>query len=326
MGDLINNDTLNVVYSTDDNYAQHTGVSIISLLDNNRHFLNIEIYIIDNNISSENREKLVSIVDKYDRQLTFIDFSEYKNKLKLNMEWSISISSYARLFLSDMLPSHIDKVLYYDCDTIIVDKLDEIWNEDISNYFLAGVKDTVNSNIKIAVGMNKSDDYINAGMLLINLKKWRQDNITDRFLDFIEQNNGKVTHHDQGVINGTLNGCIKILPLKFNVMTVFYTMKREDIIKYYNIDWDFYSEEEINEAINYPVYIHFTPGFVYRPWIKGCKHPKKDIYWKYLRITPWSNFKSLKDTSKIHIKIINNIYQRLPFRLANRITKLIEMI
>ena len=57
MGDLINNDTLNVVYSTDDNYAQHTGVSIISLLDNNRHFLNIEIYIIDNNISSENREK-----------------------------------------------------------------------------------------------------------------------------------------------------------------------------------------------------------------------------------------------------------------------------
>ena len=135
-----------------------------------------------------------------------------------------------------------------------------------------------------------------------------------------------MTHHDQGVRKGSLNGCIKILPLKFNVMTVFYTMKREDIIKYYNIDWDFYSEEEINEAINYPVYIHFTPGFVYRPWIKGCKHPKKDIYWKYLRITPWSNFKSLKDTSKIHIKIINNIYQRLPFRLANRITKLIEMI
>lgn len=321
MGDLINNDTLNVVYSTDDNYAQHTGVSIISLLDNNRHFLNIEIYIIDNNISAENREKLVSIVDKYNRKLTFIDFSEYKNKLKLNMEWSISISSYARLFLSDMLPRNINKVLYYDCDTIIVDKLDEIWNEDISNYFLAGVKDTVNSNIKIAVGMNKNDDYINAGMLLINLKKWRKDNITDKFLGFIEQYNGKVTHHDQGVINGMLNGFIKILPLKFNVMTVFYTMKREDIIKYYNIDGDFYSEDEINEAINYPVYIHFTPGFVSRPWVRGCKHPKKHLYWKYLEYTQWSEFKPIRDDSQIKVKIVNWIYRNIPFNISNFIFK-----
>lgn len=319
--DIMNNDTLNIVYSTDDNYAQHTGVSIISLLDNNRHFLNIEIYIIDNNISAENRDKLVSIVDKYNRKLIFIDFSEYKNKLKLNMEWSISISSYARLFLSDMLPSHIDKVLYYDCDTIIVDKLDEIWDEDISNYFLAGVKDTVNSNIKIAVGMNKNDDYINAGMLLINLKKWRQDNITDKFLGFIEQYNGKVIHHDQGVINGMLNGLIKILPLKFNVMTVFYTMKREEIIKYYNIDGDFYSEYEINEATHSPVYIHFTPGFVSRPWVKGCKHPQKKLYWKYLNISPWKDFKPIKDDSPIQVKIVNLIYRNLPFNISKFIVK-----
>lgn len=322
MGDLINNDTLNVVYSTDDNYAQHTGVSIISLLDNNRHFLNIEIYIIDNNISAENRDKLVSIVDKYNRKLTFIDFSEYENKLKLNMEWSISISAYARLFLSDMLPSHINKVLYYDCDTIIVDKLDEIWNEDISNYFLAGVKDTVNSNIKIAVGMNKNDDYINSGMLLINLRKWRKDNITDKFLGFIEQYNGKVTHHDQGVINGMLNGFIKILPLKFNVMTVFYTMKREEIIKYYNIDGDFYSEDEINEAINYPVYIHFTPGFVSRPWVRGCKHPKKQLYWKYISISPWSDFKCIKDSSKFQVKAINWLFKNFGINFVQKITSI----
>ena len=78
---------LSVVYSSDDKYAQHTGVSIISLLDNNRHFDDIDIYIIDNEISIENKKKLNSIVKDYDRKVEYIDFSKYKNQLKLNMEW-----------------------------------------------------------------------------------------------------------------------------------------------------------------------------------------------------------------------------------------------
>lgn len=307
---------LAVVYSSDDNYAQHTGVSIISLLDNNKHFDDIQIYIIDNEISKTNKDKLIDIINKYERKIYFVDFNEYKNRLKLNMQWNISISSYARLFVSSMLPHNLDKVLYFDCDTVIVNRLDELWNTNMNKYYVAGVADTVSNSTKSAVGIVSDGKYINAGMLLINLKRWREDNIEDKFIEFININNGRVTHHDQGVINGVLHNKLKIIPPKFNLMTVYYTMKREDIISYYKIDSEFYSEDIIQESLKNPVYIHFTPGFTTRPWIKGCKHPKKQIYLDYLEKTPWKNAKLEKDKSKFRVKVINLMYRNLSFKIA----------
>lgn len=312
-----------VVYSSDDNYAQHTGVSIASLLDNNKHFDSIYIYIIDNEISKVNKDKLIEISNSYRREITFIDFNAYKSIFQLNMQWNISISAYARLFISSIIPININKVLYLDCDTIIVDKLDELWSTDINQYYVAGVEDTVNSYTKTAVGININDKYINSGMLLVNLKKWRQDNIEEKFSEFIKNANGSVTHHDQGVINGVLFKKMKILNPKFNIMTVYYTMKRQDIISYYGIDYEFYSEITIKQALKEPVCIHFTPGFTTRPWIKGCKHPKKQIYLDYLEKTPWKNSKLQKDESKFRIKLVNWIYSNLSFKNANCICNII---
>ena len=127
---------MNIVYSCDDNYAQHTGVSIISLLENNKHFDEINIYIVDNDIKNENKIKLNDIANRYKRKISYIDFKKYKEKLKLNMEWDISISSYARLFLTSMLPKSIERVLYFDCDSVIIKSLDELWNENIDNYYI----------------------------------------------------------------------------------------------------------------------------------------------------------------------------------------------
>lgn len=312
---------MNIVYSSDDNYAQHTGVSIISLLENNKHFNEINIYIVDNDIKNENKIKLNNIANRYKRKITYIDFKKYKEKLKLNMEWDISISSYARLFLTSMLPESIERVLYFDCDSVINQSLDELWNENIDNYYIAAVQDTVSNSIKKSIGMDKTEKYINAGMLLINLKKMRENNIEKKFLEFIDKYNGNVIHHDQGVINGVLHGHIKIISPKFNFMTVLYTMSRDELIKYYNIQEDFYSVEEIENGKERSVFIHFTPGFTTRPWVKGCTHPFKELYWNYLRMTPWNGVKLEEDKRKISQKIVSFIYEYLPFKIANKIIK-----
>lgn len=317
---------LNIVYSTDNNYAQHTGVSICSLLENNKQFDTINIYIIENNISNENKEKINKIVDRYRRNIKYIDFKKYKDKLNLNMEWKISLSSYARLFIASLLPKNVDKVLYYDCDTVIVDSLDEIWNINIDEYYIAAVQDTVKNSTKTAVGIDKKYKYINAGMLLINLKKWREEKVEEKFLTFIKEHNGNVIHHDQGVINGVLYKKIKIISPRFNLMTVYYTMTREEMFKYYGMEGEFYSELEIKEAIDKVVYIHYTPGFTSRPWIKGCKHPRKDEYWKYLEMTPWSDYKAIKDNSKIQVKVINFLYRNLSINIVSKAINILYKI
>lgn len=316
------NEKLVIVYSCDDNYARHTGVSVLSVLENNKHFKDIDIYIIDNAISKENKVKINEIIKRYGRSIYYVDFSKYMSELKLKMEWKIAISAYARLFIESILPKNIDKALYFDCDTIVTGPLDELWRVEFQeNEFIAGVLDTVSENNIKNLGIESVSSYINSGMLLINLKKWRENEIQKQFIDFIDQYNGKVTHHDQGVINGVLHKNCKVLSPKFNLMTVFCMMKYEDIIEYYGISYDFYSKEEIDKALKTPIYIHFTPGFTTRPWIKGCKHPYKEMYLKYLKYTPWKDSKLERDNSKLTVKIINTLYRNLPLKIINPIVK-----
>ncbi|GAB6455706.1 glycosyltransferase family 8 protein [Bacillus luti] len=314
--------SLSVVYSSDDTYAQHVGVSLISLLQNNNHFNTINIYLIENNLSSYSKKNLNSICKKYNRTIQYINFNVLSDRLELNIGDSIAINSYARLFLASVIPEELDKIIYLDCDSIINSSLSDLWNTDITEYFVAGVCDTVSNQTKFKIDMDKDDRYINAGMLLVNLKRWRTEKIEKQFIEFIDKYNGQVFHHDQGVINGVLKGEVLYLHPKYNVMTPFFTMDRYEIMQYYGLQ-NYYSESELIEAIEVPVFIHYTPAFVNRPWVKGCRHPLTALYEEYLAMTPWKDTKPWKDRRGKGERIMSLLYNNLPFRVANRICNFI---
>ncbi len=309
---------LSVVYSSDDQYAQHVGVSMLSLFHNNQDFNHIDIYLMERNISTENKKRLKLIGAEYNRTIHLINFQEFTNKLKVNIGNSISLNAYARLFLPSAINETVDKIIYMDCDSVINESLKDLWEKELDDYYAAGVLDTVSDGTKEKVNMDVDLAYINSGMLLINLKKWREDDIEKRFLKFIERYNGEVFHHDQGTINGVLNEKFLILHPKYNAMTPYFTMKKEGIIQYYGLK-DYYSETELKEAVNKPVFIHYTPAFVNRPWIKGCKHPLASLYHQYLEMTPWKGNALGKDNRRIIEKFVAFLYNHLPFKMANGI-------
>lgn len=296
---------LNVIYSSDDNYARHMGVSIKSLLETNKEFSEIEIFIIENEITAANKEKLAELVHPYpNARITWINFAGWKKELRLNMAWKISISSYARLFIAEMVRTEIEKILYLDCDMIICKSLHNLWNEDIGNVVLAAVQDPVGDHIKAAVGMAADDRYFNAGMLLINLKQWRTQNIGEKCLTFIKNKEGNVTHHDQGTLNGVLNGQVKFLHPQYNVMTILYILSREQQNQFFGNHADYYRESELREAKELPVILHYTPSFTTRPWVKNCKHPLRKKYWDVLMRTPWKGYQLERDSRKIHVRAV----------------------
>lgn len=305
---------LYILYSSDDNYAQHMGVSIYSLLNTNRNFLLIHIYIIDNAISKNSKTKIYQIIQKFSNvTLHYIPFEKWKNKLSLKMEWNISLSSYARLFVGTMLPNNIDRILYLDCDTIVCGSLRSLWKMELESKVLGAVQDCVANETKIAVGLNPTQKYFNVGVLLINLGLWRKMNIEYECINFIEQHKGKVRHHDQGVINGVLSENIFPISLKYNLMTIYYIFNRKKILKYYGESASFWKEEEIDIAKKNPIILHYTPSFTCRPWVKGCCHPLSYLYWKCLFNTPWKGVQPEKNHTKWYIRFIEWRYRTLPF-------------
>lgn len=308
---------LNVAYSSDDRYARHVGVSMLSLLKNNKEFDEIYIYLIDNGISTENKEKLNDIAKDFNRNLIYIAFADLCFDLSTDNKYSLS--SYARLFLSRI--KDIDKIIYLDCDSIIASSFIELWKMDISNYFVTGVQDNVSIFYKTSIGLEEDFKYINAGFMLINLEKWRTENMERKFLDFIAKHDGSVPHHDQGTINAVCKDSILILHPKYNVLPTIFSFSRDQIIKLNN-NHTYYSQKEIDEAKNNPCFIHFTNGFFNRPWNKDSTHPLKNTYLEYLNESPWKG--ELQDNKlNRNTRIVRFVYNNFPFGIYLIFNKLI---
>ena len=129
----------------------------------------------------------------------------------------------------------------------MADSLGEFWDHPLGNFWVAGVWDTVDSLFLEKIGLRAHDKYINAGILLINLKKWREERLEDRFMDFVKSFDGNVPHHDQGVINGVCKDNKSILGARYNVTSNIYTFSLKTIKRLYFMD-DYYSLEELEEA------------------------------------------------------------------------------
>ena len=300
---------LNVLYSTDNNYALHAAASIYSLLEHNSDFEEINLCIIDDDIAPDVKDKLNTMISEFPNAIvTFFPFEKLKPKLAIKETWFASVG-YARLMLSEI--TDVDKILYIDCDTIINASLEDLWNTDMSGYCVAGVQDNPAIYALTTVGMEKTDRYINSGVMLINMKLWKEKDIEAKMLEMIKNHNGFVFHHDQGIINGVCKGLIKILPPKFNTMSQFFLLNAKQIKSLYDID-TYYTQEELDEAVKNPVIIHYIRKFFDRPWMKDCTHPLKNLYVEYLEKTPFEV--DLKDGKmKRSVRIRKFIFDHAPF-------------
>lgn len=294
-----------VAYATDNNYVQHVAVSLFSLFSNSCKDEKILVFILGNKLSRDNAEKLQQVAKDFGHDVNIVDISDIEELLPVGVDVAnLSISTYCRLFLAELLPASVNEVLYLDCDTLVGDNITEISDYVKSDdWYIAGVEDTMYPYMKRGIRLGAKDLYINAGVLYINLKRWRSDNVIKLFIEFIKSFNGSVPHLDQGVINGVFQtGKIK-LPLRYNVQSPIYAIHRySDLIDYFSLS-SFYSPKEVKEAKLKPCIIHFTSFFVERPWFSFCLHPFRSQYRRFLKNTPFANIplktNGISMTSKI---------------------------
>lgn len=279
---------MKVLYTCDDNYAWIMGISLISLFENNCYMEELEIYLLGESISESNKKYINDIAQKYNRTLHLIDTPKLKSIPQNISSYRWPLSAYIRLFAGELLPEYVDKVLYIDCDTIVNGKIDELDKIDISNKIFYGVKDCIGGVYKKNIGLEKNDIYINAGVLLVNLNELRKINIGQRIDCFMKKYRVFINYADQDILNGVFQGCIGCISLHYNVMTIvaeysykeLYTLRKPT---------NFYSETEMNAAVDQPIIIHYTTNMrTIRPWYSNTDHPYAALFKQYLTLSPWN--------------------------------------
>lgn len=301
---------LNILYSTDENYARHCGASIYSLFSNNLEIDEIQVFIVENQLSSNTKEILLNLAEKFNRQINFINIQKLCKGFKNNNDFPKS--AFGRLFAED-IDNNIDKILYLDCDTIINNSLEELWSININDYYVAAIQDSIQSfNVEL-IDLPKDYRYVNSGVLLINLKKWREKGLKEKFISCMEKYKGKVPHHDQGVINIVCQENILYLSPKYNYMPEMINMTAKQLKRIYKMK-QFYTESELDEARKNPYIIHYITKWYNRPWFKSCTHPLKDKYIENLNKTGFDT-NLLEGKLKRRILFQKKFFEIMPFTL-----------
>ena len=169
---------LNVLYQSNDNYADLTGVSMTSLFINNKHLDEINVYILNDNISKINLKKMQVLANQYQRKLIIVGTDHIMKKLKqLNVEpYKNTYTTYFKLFGVGEIHNNTDRILQLDGDTIINGPLDELLKMDLEGTVCAATYDCILNEYKSLVDIPQNDKYYN---FVLKISMWRTDRIYD---------------------------------------------------------------------------------------------------------------------------------------------------
>ena len=260
------NDTVNFCYASDNSYIAPTTVSITSLLENNTA-KNINVHILYSDISEENRMRVSCLENRYKHAKIIFHKIDAEAFDKCNISIShISKETYYRYLIANLL-SDIDKILYLDGDTIVDGDILHLFDEDLDGFLCAGVKDEFIEKIGYAKTIGINSLYINAGVILFNLREMRKDESAKKLFELTEKNNFRF--QDQDAINIVFAGKIKKLDIRYN-------FKRSH-------------QKRFPEKAKDALIIHYTSAN--KPWKKKSSNSLKKLYYKYREISPFRNEK-----------------------------------
>lgn len=248
---------LHIAFATDKAYIKQTCVAIESVLaaaevQDRRYY----IYVLTPPEDKEDADNcFVKIQEKYKYCIIqTIGVATDLQKASILMR-HITLPTYYRFLLPELIQQ--EKCLYLDSDIIACRDLSELYNIDLEGYCVGGVYAPAymaNQKYCLEIGIPRMDQYINAGVLLCNLKQMRKENFTERGLELIGH---PFPAQDQDIINKICYGKIKLLPFGFNLQVLRLNLGIQ-------ILGEMFSEDELKEAVEEPTVIHYLTEK--KPW------------------------------------------------------------
>lgn len=274
------NNNIYLCFNCDTRYIQHFIIALTSILHNAHEDDYFIIYLLSNDLSPEDIAIILSLknIRHFEIEFISIDAEKFNN---FPVDCHVSIATYFRLLLPEVIPQHINKILYLDCDIIVENSLSELYNTDISHYYLGAVEDFCSySSLHYNEYTYKiyRDKYFNAGILLLNLQKLRHIGLYDKACQFLREV-GKPRWWDQDILNMLFESKdIFYLPPQFN-MQYWYsnaTLRADEALigRHY-------------AQLCTPVIIHFLTDI--KPWYNFALTHASNIfvkkYYFYLRLS-----------------------------------------
>ena len=216
-----------IFFACDDNYIPFLDVTLKSIQENMSKNNFYDIKILNSGISDNLKTNLINNYVKDNFSIEFVDINPYLKDIssKLHVRDYYSKTTYFRLFIPRLYPQ-LDKCLYLDCDIIVRDDIANLFAFDIGDNLVGGIPDEIvykteefRQYAQKRLGIIP-ENYINAGILVMNLKELRNFDFENKFIDLLSKIKFSVAQ-DQDYINVICKNRIKYLPKIWNKQPLF---------------------------------------------------------------------------------------------------------
>ena len=294
-----------VLCAADENYVKPLTVmlhSAAAALNPGRH---LHVVLFDGGIEESSlngiRESLIDFPISID--ILRPDLSQVSD---LMTSHHITHTAYLRLMAARLLPDSIDKVIYLDSDVLVLDDLTKMWDMDLAdNYCLAATdiacpfidaREVTDPELQAskpyfaaispvanwkALGIDGAANYFNSGVMVLNLKKWRLENVEQKLFECLRKNSKFVWCWDQYALNVVFAGKWGRLPLRWNQGAHVFEYPSEQQIP---VDRDSFASMRDRPAI-----IHYTTEW--KPWDFETFHPLRETFFNELDQTAWQGWR-----------------------------------
>ena len=284
-----------VVLAANYAYVEQVMTTIKSICYHNR---SIRFYLINSDFPNEWFKQLNKRLERYDSEIincrvTSEQISRYKT--------DISYTVFLRYFVSDFVQE--DKALYLDCDLVVTKNLDNLFETDLQDYPLAAVRDYGG---RVYYGR----EMFNAGVLLINNRLWKQENMSQRLIDLTNEWHDKVDQADQSILNMLFEN--RWIELEFDNNHVVIHKQ--------------FTDYELPAGQDYPGIIHYLSHR--KPWFDLAAQSYRDVWWYYhsLEWTELGQNHHLHPLQKSHIYPIREPFTCLIYTSSDQIEQIDTLI
>ena len=271
---------IHIAINMDNRYIYSCIVFLTSLLDNRAKSTYYVIHILTNGkLSIDSKNKIINTTETFGKKNSEVIFYDLGDDFKGATISFFATSVYYRISLPSVL-SKIDKVIYSDIDVVNFKDLTEMYNIKFEkDKYICGVLEGINLKKDVENLGIQTDKYINAGILLMDLKTMREKSIEKKLRDFIATHVLKLNSY---------NDLVKIN----NGQNLIYR----------------YKEYEIYQAYHEPTFFHFCGPC--KPWRRSCGNFNKAYWWYYAKKSGF--YKEILNHYKNDINYVEKLLNEIP--------------
>lgn len=286
---------ITIVMASDNFYAILIAPLLKSIEMNHKTGELLDFYIIDDEISTQNKQKLQATIDPAMSSLHWVKASEaIFQDIKVPVDkTAFPLTAYLRLFAPYVVPADRDRVIYLDCDMLVLEDISTLWKMDTGGKAFAAVQD-LQEVVSCSwggvpnyeqLGIPADSKYFNSGLLLIDAKKWKADKVTHKVIQCLIDNQQYVNWVDQYGLNAGMANQWHELDKRWN----WYAIQADKTLDGRD-----------------PAIIHFLD---IKPIFKSYASNKtfQAEFYKYMKLTPWKKHQPVSD----YVRVIRKVYNKV---------------